>query len=745
VYDTSEKKMKIQIRLTIIIMAMMIAMGLTMTVLLVRNAAAIQMEASLLSQERLASEQAALTQMRYEKYLSVATTLAQTMADYDTAADPGFQRRTWTQLIRSITQANEHIVGIFAVFKPNTIDPGMDAQFIGVPGNTENGQWAPWFTRQSGSLELTIFNAIPEMMVLINGADARKQLIEEPVARVVAGKNAFTVRMSVPVIHSLSGEVVGRVGININTSLTQVVIDTIVNDPAITDIVGMTLYSDKGMVIASDNPDYIGKLLSVGMTGFFGEQSAEAEYNVVHGIKSRYSRYSPRFGENVETILYPFTVGETGVSWSVLMQTPNKIISAGTDAMIVFSLIVGACFLVIIPILIIFSTRSITKPIVAITATLKDIAEGEGDLTRTIAVQSKDEIGDMARYFNATLEKTKNLVLTIKTQSFFLANIGTDLAANMSETAAAINEIAANIRSIKDRITNQSASVTEANSVMEQITLRINTLSEHVLRQGDCVSRSSSAIEEMIANIQSVTQTLVKNGDSVKDLLTASEVGRTGLEDVVEDIQKIAREGEGLMEINEVIQNIASQTNLLSMNAAIEAAHAGDVGKGFAVVAEEIRKLAESADEQSKTIAVVLNKIKESIDAITASTDNVLHKFETIDSGVRIVSDQTQEIRSAMEEQNAGSKQILEAMGLLSEVTDLVKDTSTEMLEGSKQVIIESRNLGQATEEISNGINEMATGANQINEAVSKVNDLSTHNKENVEVLVSEVEKFKVE
>jgi methyl-accepting chemotaxis protein len=726
-------------------MAMMIVMGLTMSVLLVRNASTIQMESSLLSQERLAAEQAAITRMRYESYLSIATTLAQAMADYNTTADPGYQRSTWNQIIRSITLANEHIVGVFAVFKPNTIDSGMDAQFIGVPGNTETGQWTPWFTRQSGSLELTIFNAIPEMMVILNGADARRQMIEEPVARVVAGKNVFTVRLSVPVIHSLSGEVVGRVGININTSLTQVVIDNIVNDPAITDIVGMTLYSDKGTVIASDNPDYVGKLLSVGMTGFFGEQSAEAEYNVTNGIKSRYSRYSPRFGENLESILYPFTIGETGVSWSVMMQTPNKIISAGTDAMVIFSFIVGAAFLVIIPFLVFFSTRGIIKPITAITATLKDIAEGEGDLTRTITIQSKDEVGDMARYFNATLEKTKNLVLTIKTQSFSLSHIGTDLAANMSETAAAINEIAANIRSIKGRITNQSTSVTEANSVMEQITLHINTLSDHVLRQGDCVSRSSSAIEEMIANIQSVTQTLVKNGDSVKDLLNASEVGRTGLEDVVEDIQKIAREGDGLTEINEVIQNIASQTNLLSMNAAIEAAHAGDVGKGFAVVAEEIRKLAESAEEQSKTIAVVLNKIKESIDTITVSTDSVLHKFETIDSGVRIVSEQTQNIRSAMEEQSIGSKQILEDMGLLSKVTELVKDTSTEMLEGSKQVIIESRNLGQATEEISNGINEMATGADQINEAVSKVNDISIDNKEGIGVLVNEVGKFKVE
>jgi methyl-accepting chemotaxis protein len=259
------------------------------------------------------------------------------------------------------------------------------------------------------------------------------------------------------------------------------------------------------------------------------------------------------------------------------------------------------------------------------------------------------------------------------------------------------------------------------------------------------VAQSSSAIEEMLANIQSVTQTLIKNGDNVQDLIDASEAGRSGLQEVAADIQEIARESEGLLEINAVMENIASQTNLLSMNAAIEAAHAGEAGKGFAVVADEIRKLAENSGAQSKTISTVLKKIKDSIDTITKSTNNVLNKFEAIDSGVRTVSEQEENIRSAMEEQGLGSKQILEAIGHLNEATQLVKGSSAEMLEGSKQVIQESKNLEMATQEITNGMNEMASGADQINVAVSRVNTISGENKENIDVLVREMSKFKVE
>jgi methyl-accepting chemotaxis protein len=193
------------------------------------------------------------------------------------------------------------------------------------------------------------------------------------------------------------------------------------------------------------------------------------------------------------------------------------------------------------------------------------------------------------------------------------------------------------------------------------------------------------------------------------------------------------------------MENIASQTNLLSMNAAIEAAHAGEAGKGFAVVAAEIRKLAESSSAQSKTISDVLKKIKSSIDKITKSTENVLNKFEAIDSSVKIVAQQEENIRNAMEEQGEGSKQILSSIGGLNEITGQVKSSAQEMMIGAKEVIHESQNLEKQTQEITSGMNEMATGADQINLAVNQVNEISVKNREGIATLMGEVSKFKVE
>jgi methyl-accepting chemotaxis protein len=434
-----------------------------------------------------------------------------------------------------------------------------------------------------------------------------------------------------------------------------------------------------------------------------------------------------------------------GTGYRVVLALPESVLYETIFNIQKITAIIFVVTIIVVFFLAFFLSARITGPIIKTALTLKDISEGEGDLTKSVTVHSKDEIGDLARYFNETLEKIKKLVITIKNQSVSLFDIGGELAGNMTETAAAVNQIASNIQSIKGRVINQSASVTETNATMEQITTNIDKLSVHVDHQSESVARSSSAIEEMLANIQSVTQTLVKNGENVKGLIEASEVGRGGLQEVSTDIQEIARESEGLLEINGVMGNIAGQTNLLSMNAAIEAAHAGEAGKGFAVVADEIRKLAESSGEQSKTISAVLKKIKDSIDRISKSTGGVLEKFEAIDNGIRTVSEQEESIRNAMEEQSAGSKQILEAIGQLNEVTRLVKSSSGEMLDGSKQIIRESKNLEMATQEISNGMNEMASGAGQITTAVNQVNELSGQNRNNIDILVKEVSLFRVE
>jgi methyl-accepting chemotaxis protein len=394
--------------------------------------------------------------------------------------------------------------------------------------------------------------------------------------------------------------------------------------------------------------------------------------------------------------------------------------------------------------LVLFFLRQIFLPLDKINAILKEISMGEGDLTGRIETSSKNEMGELAGYFNMTLDKIRNLIVVIKGEASNLHDVGGNLSSHMQQTAGAIHKITANIGAVKEKVTGQSASVSQTNATMEQVTANIDKLGRNVEAQTESVSWSSSAIEEMLVNIENVTKTLGRNAESVQELIRVSDDGRGSLQKVTQDINEIARESEGLLEINSVMENISSETSLLSMNAAIEAAHAGEAGKGFAVVAGEIRKLAENSARQSKTISDVLKKIKSSIDTITGSTNTALEKFLAVDERVRAVSEQETNIYNAMEAQRKDSRQILEAIGKLNELTQLVKRGSIEMLEGSKEVITESRSLEMATAEILRGMNEMANGAGQINSAVNQVEVISKTNKDCIDNLVAEVSKFKV-
>ena len=666
--------------------------------------------------------------------------LAAILTNIDRALPPIERRTMVNYMLHSILEQNPSYMGSWAVYERNTLD-GLDDFYANTPESDETGRFISYFTQAEGQIEFHVLRSYndpgPAGDFYFTSYKSGKEAVVEPYVYPIDGVPYLLTSVTVPIMRD--NRVIGVVGVDIELSEVQKMTSGLkpFGDG------GTGIFSHQGFILAHPDTSRLGKNVAETEAAMVGDQLGALMSAIRNGHDFSANVFSSDHDANMILTTRSFTVGNSDTPWTAASIVPASTVQAPVRHMAILSIILGVVILGIITVIILIVARSITAPLRSIEKIFVTI--GEGDFTPTLEVNSKDEVGNISRSLNTTLEKIRRLIKIIKNEASELDGIGSELATNMRDTASAITQITSNVQNIKGRALNQSASVAQTNATMEQITANITKLNNQVEKQSGSVSQSSSAVEEMIANVQSVTQTLGKNVENVNGLTSASEVGRAGLQGVAADIQEIARESEGLMEINAVMENIASQTNLLSMNAAIEAAHAGEAGKGFAVVADEIRKLAENSSEQSKTISAVLKKIKGSIDKITRSTGNVLEKFEAIDRNIRTVADQEQNIRNAMEEQGHGSKQILEAIGSLNDITRHVKLESEEMREGSSEVIREGRNLETITQDITGGMNEMAGEADQINAAVSRVNNLSETNHSKIVVLLSEVSKFKVE
>ena len=357
---------------------------------------------------------------------------------------------------------------------------------------------------------------------------------------------------------------------------------------------------------------------------------------------------------------------------------------------------------------------------------------------------NRSELGIIIQGINSFKTSAADILVQIGNSTKKTTNQSDDLVHNMDLTKNNIASIVDSLDSIKHEIENQSAGVEESNSAIEQIMGNIRSLNSSIESQASGVTQSSAAVEEMVANIVSVTQILEKNNQVVNMLTNAAEKGQQQVKAAVKTADTVLQQSEGILQASSIIQNIASRTNLLAMNAAIESAHAGEAGKGFAVVAEEIRKLAEQSGDQSKAIDENLRSLSEAIGGISTDINLVQSAFENIYDLTNKVREQETVIANAMEEQNSGNQQVLEAMRAISDSTSEVKDGSAEMLVGGEQILKEMKNLTEVTQVISDNMNQINDFSQQISDAITITTASTNSTQENLQHLMKALSTFKL-
>ncbi|MDR2923613.1 MAG: HAMP domain-containing protein, partial [Treponema sp.] len=387
--------MKIKYKLSILVIAIVVAVAVGISVTQLIKASNISLNLSKRSILYLTRQRAQYWSGRINGYIQMLHTAADVMGDYE-SVETDVRRGQYEEVLHSIFEAQNDFARIFTVWKPNALD-GMDALNIGRPGSTEKGQFAYALTRENGKTQVITCVVIPAVMEHINGSDARKDNVSQPTLLNLAGKDTYIVRIIVPIINNRTNEVIGAIGGQLKIDLIQPALENTIKNSE--EIAVESFYSSNGFIMACFKPERIGKMM-VDVEAHFGSHAPAAFEAVQAGEEYECYSYSPALDTNIQIAIVPIPIGNSGATWSVMIGSTEEYIMKDVSAMTRFTIILAVIAIAAAAVIVFFVINSTTKPIVKVADTLKDIAEGEGDLTRTIAVSSQDEVGDLAKYFN---------------------------------------------------------------------------------------------------------------------------------------------------------------------------------------------------------------------------------------------------------------------------------------------------------------------------------------------------------
>ena len=491
-----------------------------------------------------------------------------------------------------------------------------------------------------------------------------------------------------------------------------------------------TLYlvdSDENIVISS-NDDVFGKHL---------QDYIPPESQSVQGFTHLGIWQDKQFGK----MIYAKKAASQDFPYTIVLTAPIKDFLPSVFSIVLDSIVAIVFMLLLVSLLIALNARSTSKRIIGLGSVLGSLAQG--DFT-ALADTYKDEIGQIGNYLNHTTDTMRELFKQVKNESNNMTTIGENLFLEMQKSGEAITQIADEIDSLHIATDDQAHSVSETSSAISQIIESIRDLNTSIEEQTSDVSNVSSAVEQMVANIQAVSGSVQKANTALQSLSAATSDGKSTLVETNTISQKIAEQSGGLLEASTVIENIAAQTNLLAMNAAIEAAHAGEAGRGFAVVAGEIRKLAEESSAQGKTISGTLKMITAEIDQLVKAASLAVEKFTVISQHTDAVQNSASMVAFSMSEQSKAGKEVLSSMQNINAVTQSVQQGSAEISGESEKVMDEVRNLDKVTHTLQNRMEGIVSNFMQINNSIYEVKSFTEKNKESIDRLVGEIGKFKV-
>ncbi|TFG85217.1 MAG: methyl-accepting chemotaxis protein [Spirochaetales bacterium] len=706
-------------------------------------------EASVYYFQRLAFERATKLSIELTAAAKAAITAGDVLSGIRNA---GLAERTFPeQLFGRMLAGNPNFFAVWANFEPDAWD-GRDAYYTDKEGYDETGGYSPWLYRGDGGIVTELmfwgdeyydndYYAIPR--------DSKLATVIEPYRDDDAAET-FMTTFAVPLEDS-GGKFYGVVGVDLSLDyLSQRV------SASGSSVNGwIALVSAGGVVIGHSRTDLVSRTLEdiegpENAAALLGMADADALSAASEGggswkrdavVGGLLTLHSPVSGHDCYIVAVPVDI--EGLSrWTLAVATPVVEVLASANSAVLSSGITALILAVLLLLAAVLVAQAITRPIIDLALAFGKMADG--DFSGRIESRRHDEIGSLAMEYNEVGESVSAIVRSLRDSTEEMSVGAGALLDATSRTEAAVSGISVRISEVRSLAADGEASVRASSSAISQIIGEVDGLYGLTDEQAGAITRSKSSVDILSLRIASTVEAIERMGTAFGELHESSETGSETMVSVRELSEEVLGKSESLVEASDVITGIAGQTNLLAMNAAIEAAHAGDAGRGFAVVADEIRKLSESTAERSGEIERTLAEVKRAVVAMRTRSEDAETSFEHMRGLIGHVGSLESEIRAAIEEERREERRVVEELDIMAALSGDVRGAAADIRQASRSIADDVHGIAEQSSRISGLADEVGNEAESMKKVSSVLRQSADRNNQLADRAKTEAERFTV-